>query len=62
MVCLYPLIATDRAAAVYRRLGGDQVGPNEPPLDLTDLVVWGSILAVCAVQYLTTMVEPMPRA
>ncbi|MFT3841030.1 MAG: hypothetical protein QM723_28825 [Myxococcaceae bacterium] len=60
VVCLYPLIATDRAAAVYRRLGGDQVGPNEPPLDLTDLVIWGSILAVCAVQYLTTMVEPMP--
>jgi hypothetical protein len=60
VVCLYPLIATDRAAAVYRRLGGDQAGPNEPPLDLTDLVVWGSILAVCAIQYLTTLVEPMP--
>ena len=59
VVCLYPLIATDRAAAVWKKLGGDLVGPDEPPLDLADTVIWVAFCGVCAAQYLTTLVSEM---
>jgi hypothetical protein len=56
IVCLLPLIATERAGSLF---GKPLAGASEAPLSASDTWLWTTLLGLCAAQYFTVLITDL---